>query len=279
MSMLTPTVMRLSVVGGILLAGANVPAEEPQTAKSDRETTSEPGSEPAVEPALDGYCPACYLLDKKAVKGTPEFSSTFRGRVYYHTSAERKAAFDTDPDKYLPQFDGLCTGALGGSYGNRIPGDPQIFTIEDGKYYLFSSLRAYRAYFEMPQQFLLAGRSRFERPMLRGFCPVTYQTHGRAIRGEARYSAVYNGKLYYFVDEAMKLKFDESPDRYVPMYAGHDPVALSDRAKTKGDPRHFVVWEGRTAVFLNEENKKAFEADPKATVRKADEAWASFTGD
>jgi len=273
---------------GLVLAGSatcfGAPAEEPAgvSAKQDTKTNTESKATDdkgttGPKLALGGYCPACYLIDKKAIKGDPKFSSEFRGRTYYSSSAERKAAFDADPDKYLPQFDGLCTLALGGSIGGHIPGDPKIFTIEKGKYYLFSSMRAYRDFFDSPEQFLLVARSRFDRPMLRGFCPVSLLAQHRAVRGDARYSAVYDGKLYYFVDSMMKAMFDKSPDQYVPLYDGYDPNALSKRAKVKGSPHVFLIWKGHIVVFIDEDAKKAFEADPEGISKKADEAWKDFS--
>lgn len=274
---------------GLVLAGAatcfGAPAEEQAGATAKQETKATDGEATDnqvttdTKVALGGYCPACYLIDRQAIKGDPKFSSTFRGRIYYSSSAERKAAFDADPDKYLPQLDGLCALALGGSIGGHIPGDPKIFTIEKGKYYLFSSMRAYRDFFDSPEQFVLVARSRFDRPMLRGFCPVSLQYHHRAVQGDARFSAVYDGKLYYFVDGIMKALFDKSPDQYVPLYDGYDPYALSKRGKVKGDPHVFTIWKGHTVVFIDEDAKKAFETDPGGIAKKADEAWKDFGSD
>jgi len=54
---------------------------------------------------------------------------------------------------------------------------------------------------------------------------------------------------------------------------------LKKRAKVKGDPRIFVIWEGRSFIFLKEERKKEFQASPHEIVRSADEAWSEFGGD
>jgi hypothetical protein len=51
--------------------------------------------------------------------------------------AQNKAAFVADPDKYLPQFGGLCT--TGVAVGKQFKGHPDSWKIVDGKLDLFHS--------------------------------------------------------------------------------------------------------------------------------------------
>lgn len=115
----------------------------------------------ANKPALEGYCPASYLLTGKAVKGDQQFKSEYQGRVYYLANDQAKQAFDKNPEKYLPQFKGMCTTALGGSYGNRFWADPTVFEVLDGKVYLFSSERAKKAFDTNPAKYIKSGNERF----------------------------------------------------------------------------------------------------------------------
>ena len=88
----------------------------------------------AAEPALDGYCPVCYISAGKAVKGTKEFSADHGGKTYYFVSQDALTAFKKSPDKFLPQYDGWC--AYGMTFGKKIPVDPTVFDVVDGKLYL-----------------------------------------------------------------------------------------------------------------------------------------------
>ena len=88
----------------------------------------------AAEPALDGYCPVCYISAGKAVKGTKELSATHAGKTYYFVSQEALDAFNGDPEKFLPQYDGYC--AYGMSLGKKFESDPTVFTVVDEKLYL-----------------------------------------------------------------------------------------------------------------------------------------------
>jgi YHS domain-containing protein len=85
--------------------------------------------------ALEGYCPVAYFAVDKAIQGSPEFASTHNDIVYHFVSAEAKAAFDANPEKFLPAFGGWC--ALGMAVEDKFPVDPRLFKIVDGKLLLF----------------------------------------------------------------------------------------------------------------------------------------------
>ena len=80
---------------------------------------------------ISGYDPVAYFTDGKAEKGLPDFSSTADGVIYLFASAEHKAAFESSPSKYEPQFGGFC--AYGLSRGSLIEIDPTAFQIINGR--------------------------------------------------------------------------------------------------------------------------------------------------
>ena len=70
-----------------------------------------------------------------AQKGVKEYKSEYEKIIYYFTSAEQKAAFEKNPNRYLPQYGGYC--AFGVYAGAKFRTDPNKFLVKDGKYYLF----------------------------------------------------------------------------------------------------------------------------------------------
>ena len=84
--------------------------------------------------AVDGYDVVAYFDEKTARKGSPELAAEHRGATYYFVSAVNRAAFVADPEKYLPQFGGNCAWAA--SNGYKAEGDPEAWSIVDGKLYL-----------------------------------------------------------------------------------------------------------------------------------------------
>ncbi len=93
---------------------------------------------------LDGYCPVCYISAGKAVKGVKEFQSEHNGKSYWFVTAEAKQAFDKSPEKFLPQYNGLCT--YGMSLGKEFESDPTQFAVVEGKLYLNSSKKTHKLF-------------------------------------------------------------------------------------------------------------------------------------
>jgi YHS domain-containing protein len=58
--------------------------------------------------ALQGYDPVGYFTDSKPVKGSSEFTASYKGATYQFASAEHRDMFQQNPAKYEPQFGGFC---------------------------------------------------------------------------------------------------------------------------------------------------------------------------
>jgi YHS domain-containing protein len=81
--------------------------------------------------ALQGYDPVAFFTDQKPVKGTADLQSAYHGGTYWFASAEHKALFDANPQKYEPAFGGYC--AYGVSKGHLATIDVNAFQIVDNR--------------------------------------------------------------------------------------------------------------------------------------------------
>ena len=88
---------------------------------------------------LGAYCPVAYVAMAKAVPGDVKFTSEVDGRVYAFVNEGAKKAFDSEPQKFVKaiQYEAWCATAL--AIGKKVPSDPTIFSVVDGKVYFFSS--------------------------------------------------------------------------------------------------------------------------------------------
>ena len=84
--------------------------------------------------ALQGYDPVAYFTEGEPTKGNYAITSVYNEATYRFASEEHKAAFEADPDAYLPQYGGYC--AFGAAMGFKFDGDPNYWHIEDGELYL-----------------------------------------------------------------------------------------------------------------------------------------------
>ncbi len=69
-----------------------------------------------------------------AVPGNKAFTATYNGATFAFSSAANLARFEADPARYAPQFDGHC--AYGVAKGGKVPGNPELWRIVDGRLYL-----------------------------------------------------------------------------------------------------------------------------------------------
>jgi hypothetical protein len=84
--------------------------------------------------AIKGYDPVAYFNSGGPVKGKSEFTVTWKDAKWNFSTAQNKAAFAKEPERYAPQYGGYCAWAVaeGGTAGI----DPHSWRIVDGKLYL-----------------------------------------------------------------------------------------------------------------------------------------------
>ena len=80
-----------------------------------------------------------YFTQGKPVKGTTEFSASYKGADWHFSSAENRDLFAANPAKYAPKYGGHC--AYAASKGYIAKGDPLAWTVYEDKLYLNFSLQ------------------------------------------------------------------------------------------------------------------------------------------
>lgn len=83
--------------------------------------------------AVGGYDAVSYFSGKP-MEGTAEFSTKWKDAEWRFASAENRDLFAASPEKYAPQYGGYCAYAV--SKGATAKGDPNAWTVNDGKLYL-----------------------------------------------------------------------------------------------------------------------------------------------
>ena len=90
--------------------------------------------------ALKGHDTVAYFTEKRPVMGTVQNGYEWDGSRYLFSSVKNRETFAANPDRYAPQFGGLCATGLG--MGMKTAADPNVWKIVDGKLYVFSSVEA-----------------------------------------------------------------------------------------------------------------------------------------
>ena len=90
--------------------------------------------------AIQGYDVVAYFTDGKAVKGEPIHAVPFDDAKWQFANASHKEMFAADPDRYMPQYGGMCAGGM--SLGVSVHAKPENWVIVDGKLYMVSGTAA-----------------------------------------------------------------------------------------------------------------------------------------
>jgi YHS domain-containing protein len=85
------------------------------------------------EGAIKGYDPVAFFKEHTPVKGKKENSFVWKEATWYFSSQENLKAFQSDPEKYAPQYGGYC--AFGTAHGHKAPTQTDTWTIVENKLY------------------------------------------------------------------------------------------------------------------------------------------------
>jgi len=87
--------------------------------------------------AIKGYDPVAYFEPGRPTMGSDSIFYEFDGTRYLFSSQKNRDLFVKNPDRYAPQFTGLCAANL--AQGRRVEADPTAFVVREGKLYLFQT--------------------------------------------------------------------------------------------------------------------------------------------
>lgn len=93
---------------------------------------------------MGGYDPVAYFTDKKAIKGSSQFSARYNGATYYFTSQEHADMFKEHPDMFAPLYGSFCGYAM--AFARRRPVNPEYWNIVDGHLILQHSKGAWELF-------------------------------------------------------------------------------------------------------------------------------------
>ncbi len=118
------TVILLGLMAGCLFAGD-------ASAGNGKSAINTIGSKGV---AIRGYDPVAYFRAGGPVKGKAQYALEHSGATWHFSSAENRALFAADPDKYTPAYGGYC--AYGVAKGGLYKIEPDAWSIRNGRLYL-----------------------------------------------------------------------------------------------------------------------------------------------
>jgi len=245
---------------------------------------------------IDGYDAVAFFTDNKPVKGDAKFQYTYEDAIYYFASQAHLDLFKNNPETYKPQFGGWCAYAV--SLGRVAPIDVNIFSIVNNRLVIQHNQRAVDGWNKdvqgnltladkyWPQVSTVGGKqiktdaektflnnTDPEGVTLQGYDAVAYFTDMKAIKGDPKYFARYNGATYWFASEAHAGMFKDHPEMFAPQYGAFCGYAMSLNKLRPVDPNIWQIVDGRLILQHTQDAYELFNKDAKGNTAKADGYW------
>ena len=109
--------------------------------------------------ALHGFDVVAYSMDRQPQEGQKRFTAEWRGAKYYFASEFNRLAFLSDPQSYVPEFDGYC--AYSAAFGKKRDVNPAIWAQYKGQIYLFNNRYIRNLWWDDRDQYIADGEAKW----------------------------------------------------------------------------------------------------------------------
>lgn len=113
---------------------------------------------------------------------------------------------------------------------------------------------------------------------LAGHDPVSYFQDGGPRPGDAEHALKWRGVMWYFATEANLSRFEMDPAAFVPQFGGYCPVSLAKGHPQPGNPRIYVIRDGKLYLLRAQIDRAALALDGEAILTRAGQAWKARKG-
>ena len=111
---------------------------------------------------------------------------------------------------------------------------------------------------------------------LHGYDPVSYHTAAGPMQGEQSQSVDWSAVEWRFASAENMGLFQETPDKYAPLYGGFCATAVSAGFTADIDPEAWHIHEGRLYVFADTSPRDDWIAQVyEGIVERGDANWAA----
>lgn len=118
----------------------------------------------------------------------------------------------------------------------------------------------------------------FSQVAVSGHDAVAYFTERKPVKGDPRFTFVYQGANWQFSSAANRDAFAADPARYAPQYGGYCAWAVAQGSTASADPALWKIVDGRLYLNYDADVQRKWERDMADHIRKADQNWPSVLG-
>ena len=206
-------------------------------------------------PVLDGDCLVTYADTGERAPGRIEHGITFKQRLFFFATEEKKQLFEASPKDYLRADlvdEGFCVVSKVDER-RKVPGIPETVAMLDGLRYFFASAYHRKVFAANPLRY---GAEEMA-PL--GAAAIGKQRQPTAPGlGTAEADPAPQGEDEATPEEKKKDEIDTRP-----MMSGYCPVSILTQSKwVRGKSQFKLVFDGRRYNFAGASEMAAFEEEP-----------------
>jgi YHS domain-containing protein len=109
--------------------------------------------------------------------------------------------------------------------------------------------------------------------IIEGYDAVAYFTDNKAEKGDPKFTAQYNGGIYWFTTAEHAALFKNDPLKYAPQYGAFCGYAVSIGKLRPVNPEIYQIENGRLILQHTKEAYDLFNEDLRKSIGKADMKW------
>ena len=111
---------------------------------------------------------------------------------------------------------------------------------------------------------------------LKGYDAVAYFAVSNAVKGDAKYTYIWNGAKWLFSSEENMKKFMSDPEAYAPQFGGYCAYAVSEGYTADADPEAWKVVDGKLYLNYNLDVQKTWETNEAERIENGKKNWQQF---
>jgi YHS domain-containing protein len=109
---------------------------------------------------------------------------------------------------------------------------------------------------------------------IQGYDPVAYFSAGAALRGDAQFSAQWQGATWHFVSAVNRDAFMAAPESYAPQYGGWCAYGATEGYAAETDPvEAWTIVDGKLYLNWDKDVKAQWSQDIPGFLAKSEANW------
>lgn len=111
---------------------------------------------------------------------------------------------------------------------------------------------------------------------INGYDAVAYFTKSQPVKGDKKFSLVWNNATWYFASQEDLNLFKASPEKYAPQYGGYCAYGLSENHKAPTKPEAWSIVNGKLYLNYNLDVRSDWQKNTNERIKKADTYWPAI---